>query len=89
MLDSTTNTNYLVTGLTAGTIYEFKLEALNQYDYSVYSSTLPLLCAYIPEVPTTVLTEIEGATVKISWVLPSENGSPITEYKVYLREKVS
>lgn len=58
----------------------------NQYDYSVNSDSLTLLCAYIPEVPTSVTTEIDQSQVKVLWTLPSENGSPITAYKVYIQE---
>jgi hypothetical protein len=54
VVDSTTNTNYVLTGLTAGVNYEIKVEARNQYDYSDYSNVLTLLCAYIPTVPHTI-----------------------------------
>lgn len=76
----------MVTELTYGTIYEFKIEARNQYDFSEYSDTLTLLCAYIPAVPTTVATSMEGLQVKITWVLPTTNGSPIESYKVFIKE---
>jgi hypothetical protein len=76
----------LVTSLNSGTIYEFKVEAKNEYGYSTYSSTLSLLAAYIPEVPTSVTTEIDGSQVKVLWSLPSDNGSPITAYKVHIQE---
>jgi hypothetical protein len=32
---------------------------------------------------------MDGSSVKVSWSLPSDNGSPITAYKIYLKEKVS
>ena len=82
---TTTSTDYLATGLTSGTTYEFKIEARNQYGYSTYSDTLSLLSAYIPEIPTSITTVIDGTSVKVSWSLPSDNGSPITQYKVYIR----
>jgi hypothetical protein len=75
---STINTNYLATSLTSGTTYEFKVEAKNEYGYSTYSDTITLLAAYIPEIPTSVTTEIDGSQVKVLWSLPSDNGSPIT-----------
>ena len=53
-------TDYLVTGLTYGNTYEFKVEARNEYGYSVYSETLILLCAAIPAVPTSVVTTIDS-----------------------------
>lgn len=33
-----------------------------------------------------MLTEIFGQQVKVSWTLPSDNGSPITLYRVYIKE---
>jgi hypothetical protein len=72
--------------LSAGTIYEFKVRARNQYDYSSDSSTLSHLCAYIPEIPTDITTDILNSQMKVSWTLPSANGSPITAYKVFILE---
>jgi hypothetical protein len=83
---TSTQTSYLVTGLTPGTTYDFTVEARNAYGYSSPSSTLTLLAAYIPEIPTDVVTAIEGSTVRVSWNLASDNGSPITNYKVYIQE---
>ena len=79
--------------MNAGTTYEFKIEARNEYGYSEYSSTLSLLCAFIPAVPTQVTTTIDsyqdGSTVKIAWSLTTTNGSPITAYKVFIKESGS
>jgi hypothetical protein len=86
VLASTADTNYLATSLTSGTTFEFKVEARNEYGYSAYSNTVTLLAAYIPEIPTSVTTEIDGSQVKVLWSLPSDNGSPITAYKVYIKE---
>lgn len=76
----------MVTSLTPGTTYEFKIEAKNEYGYSDYSSTLSLLCAYISATPTSVVTSIDGSTVKIAWSLTTTNGTPITSYKVHILE---
>jgi hypothetical protein len=72
--------------LTSGVTYEFKVEARNEYGYSVYSETISLLCAFVPEIPTNVATTIDGSYIKVEWTLPSDNGSPITEYKVFIKE---
>jgi hypothetical protein len=86
VLASTADLNYLATALTSGTTYKFKVEAKNEYGYSEYSETITLLAAYIPEIPISVTTEIDGSQVKVLWTLPSDNGSPITAYKVYIQE---
>jgi hypothetical protein len=85
-LASTADLNFLATALTSGTTYDFKIEAKNEFGYSEYSETITLLAAYIPEIPTSVITEIDGSQVKVLWTLPSDNGSPITAYKVYIQE---
>lgn len=85
-LVTTTDTSYYVEQLLAGITYEFKVEARNQYDYSEFTDTLSMLCAFIPSVPTLVRTEISGSVVTVSWNLATSNGSPITAYKVYIRE---
>lgn len=44
------------------------------------------MAADIPAIPTSILTEIDGSQVKVSWTLPSDNGSPIIAYKVFVKE---
>ena len=75
--------------MTAGTTYEFKIESRSEYGYSTFSSTLSLLCATIPVVPTSIVTTIDGSTVKVAWSLSTTNGSPITAYKVYIKQNGS
>ena len=75
--------------LNYGTTYEFKIKSRNQYDLSDYSETIQLLCAFIAEIPTDVTTVIESQNVKVTWNLPSENGTPITAYKVYILDIAS
>ena len=48
-----------------------------------------MLCASIPATPTNVVASIEGPIVNIYWTLSSTNGSPITEYKVFVKESGS
>lgn len=53
------------------------MEARNEFNFGPASSTLSLLCAYIPEVPTDIIASFEVDSLKIEWQLPTENGSPI------------
>jgi hypothetical protein len=79
------NPIYTATGLTAGIIFEFKVESRNSYSFSAYSDVITLLCAYIPEPPLTVTTTNLNELVTIDWIVPVTNGSPITAYKVFVR----
>lgn len=51
-----TSASYQATGLTTGTIYEFKVESRNVVGYSLLSDALTLTSAWIPAVPTSILT---------------------------------
>lgn len=62
------------------------MESRNQYDYSSASNSITLLCAFISATPASVTTVMEGIQVKVSWNLPTDNGSPLTSYKVYIKE---
>lgn len=57
--------SYEATALTSGTTYEFRVYARNQFGDSLPSSELQLLAAYIPDVPTNVVTSIVDAKVKV------------------------
>ena len=57
--------SYVATSLTSGTTYEFRVYARNQFGDSLPSSELQLLAAYIPDVPTNVVTSIVDAKVKV------------------------
>jgi hypothetical protein len=76
---------YTAVELIAGVIYQFKVESRNSYGYSAYSSSISLLCAYKPDPPLTVMTANSDNQVKITWKTPVTNGSPITSFKIYIR----
>jgi hypothetical protein len=75
-----TDPDYIAVGLTFGTTYEFKVESRNSYGYSDFSDVLTLLCAFIPDPPTTVTSINANDLVTLSWNEPIANGSPITAY---------
>lgn len=76
----------MATDLTFGVIYEFKIESRNSYSYSTYSDTITLLCAFKPDPPLVITTTNTNELVTINWDDPIANGSPITGYKLYIRE---
>jgi hypothetical protein len=50
------SSSYTAIDLTAGVTYQFKIESRNSYGYSTYSGSISLLCAFVPDPPTTVST---------------------------------
>jgi len=44
-------TTYLVTGLSVGSAYKFKIQARNAYGYSEFSEIVTILAAQVPNKP--------------------------------------
>jgi hypothetical protein len=75
-----------VTGLAAGTTYQFRVVARNAFGEGAPSSppqTIELV-AEVPDAPSNVVAEWDpnNSVVRVSWVAPADNGSPITSYRV-------
>jgi hypothetical protein len=62
------------------------VKSRNSYGFSDYSQKLTILFAIAPDAPTLVNTTNSGTQVIIEWSEPESNGSPITEYKVFIQE---
>jgi hypothetical protein len=86
MASNVVSSSYTAIDLTAGLTYQFKIESRNSYGFSPYSSSITLLCAYVPDPPTTVSTTNLGDKVAITWSSTITNGSPITAFKIYIRQ---
>ena len=81
-----TDTAFLATGLTAGVVYQFKIESSNSYSYSDFSETITLLCAFKPDPPLTVTTANTNDLVTVTWSEPEANGLTVTSYRIYVEE---
>jgi hypothetical protein len=81
-----TSQSYTVTNLNFGTTYLFVVEVRNSYGYSQLSNALQMLCAFKPDPPTLISTSNEADRVKVEWNEAIANGSPITEFRVYIQE---
>jgi hypothetical protein len=60
VLASSTTTSILIVSLSAGTNYQFKVEARNAYGYGPFTEEIDLLCATVPEAPTDPQTTVYG-----------------------------
>lgn len=58
---------------------------MTSYGVSVYSVSLSVLTAQLPDTPAAPTTAISGSNVVISWNQPFTGGSPITSYTIMIR----
>jgi hypothetical protein len=78
-------TSKVVEGLADGTTYSFKIIAVNANGESASSDFSDAKTADVPDAPTGVTATANATTISNSWSAPTNNnGSAITEYKVYL-----
>ena len=78
-----TVTSTTVTGLTKGTQYQFRVSAKNANGFGTVSSSVSVVPATVPAVPTIASDTHVATSVTLSWSGPSDNGGqPITDYAV-------
>ncbi len=79
-------TSVTLKGFNLGITYTFKVKSRNTFDFSVgYSNEISVLAATNPSQPEPPVTTINNMNVDINWVAPSDNGSPITSFKILIR----
>ena len=81
-----TELNYIVTGLVQGATHQFKIEARNAYGFSAFSDTVTILAAQVPGKPNAPTTVWSPDDVVVSWTKPDNGGSPVTGYRVLMRQ---
>lgn len=78
-----TNTFAVVTGLTNGTTYSFKVAAVNSAGQGVFSTAVSAVPATVPGIPTSLAANKSGTSATLTWTAPSSTGgSAITDYRV-------
>lgn len=83
-IDAPLPSNRVVTGLTNGSSYSFRVRACNDAgcaDYSPASGTV--VPRGVPAAPT-VNASVSSRTISWSWNVPANNGSPVTGFEVRL-----
>ena len=83
-INNPTESRYTVSGLTGGLTYSFLIKARNALGSSASAAFATVNSASVPGIPGSVSASATGTTVNVSWIAPNSNGSPITEYKIYL-----
>ncbi|MCY3634413.1 MAG: fibronectin type III domain-containing protein [bacterium] len=84
---SATGTSIGISGLSGGTAYGVRVQALNssgtgRWSNTVFSSTTP---ATAPGTPTGLAATVEDRQLALRWNEPPSNGSPISHYTIECR----
>jgi len=77
---------YRVLSLTPGTTYSFMVQSRNDFGYSNFSASVSILAAQYPDQPAAPTTVLQNTSVLISWSAPFNEGSPITSFKIQIRQ---
>jgi hypothetical protein len=78
-----TSTSYVVTGLTPGVSYTFRVSAINTFDLEgTKSSSVTSTIASVPSAPVIVSADGSGTTATVTWTKPANGGATITGYTV-------
>jgi len=77
---------YIAVSLTPGTTYSFIVQSRNAFGYSPFSASVEILAAQPPDRPTAPSTVLQGTNILITWSAPFAQGSPITSYKIQIRQ---
>jgi outer membrane protein OmpA-like peptidoglycan-associated protein len=83
---SSTNTFAVITGLTNGTTYSFRIAAVNSAGQGTYSNVIDAVPATTPGAATALAAGKSGTSATLTWTSPSSNGgSAITDYRVQFK----
>jgi len=76
-------TRYIVTGLTNGVSYTFRIAALNQAGTGGATTSTATVPAGAPSAPTALVVSPGNTTATLSWTAPStDGGSAVTGYRI-------
>jgi hypothetical protein len=72
-------------GITKGATYKFKHKVRNIFDWSVFSTEVPIKAATKPNQVAPITTSIVGSDVRIDWDAPDNRGDAITDYTILIQ----
>lgn len=77
----------MITGVVAGTTYNFRYRAVNSIGPGNYSDVASIVASTVPDVATVVSineSSLNSTEVYFNWTAPDSRGDDITNYKVSL-----
>jgi len=75
------------TGINGGSSYEFRYRAINSIGASGWSPSIIILAASVPSKMSAPTISISSTNLRFSWSAATQNGSPISEYKLQILKK--
>ncbi len=82
-IGTSTETSFTDTSVTNGTRYYYTVKAVNAVGPGTSSAESSATPASAPAAPASLAATGGPGTVGLTWIAPSDGGSPITGYKVY------
>ena len=80
---STNATSWIVTGLTNGTTYSFRVAAVNANGQGPYSGTVNATPSTVPDAPTNVSADTcDNQQATVTWRTPNDGGAAISSYNL-------
>lgn len=81
------STTYTVTSLTNGSLYDFRVSAVNSIGTGAHSNVIEETPSTVPNAPVLTVSSCQNLSVPLTWTDPSNGGAPITSFT--LRYRVS
>ena len=82
----TAQASHIVSGLTEKTDYYYRVSAINVLGTGALSNTVQLHTFGPPDAIGTVTATATSASATLSWTAPFDHGSPITGYKIEVKD---
>eukprot|EP00347_Sterkiella_histriomuscorum_P011727 403371340 len=87
-IQNSTSFSYLQkTGIAGGNTYYFKVRAFNKYGPGIFSSVASIYTSQAPEKPDAPTLSLISDYLKITFVQPTTNFSPIEKYKIEIADE--
>jgi hypothetical protein len=83
---TTTSTSATSTGLSGGTLYQYRVAAANKHGTGPVSPALAVVAAQAPSTPAAPTTASETIYVKVAWSAPSANHAAIDAYQILIAD---
>ncbi len=85
-----TSLTTIISDLTNGTAYDFRVRARNEAGWGPFSAwSSSATPAGLPGIPTALIAEPQVRSLQLSWSAPSNNGAAVNGYEVELEESGS